>query len=427
MNDQIEALFADDEQPVSAETEAARTALEAEAEAEVASPAAAAGAKKRKRGATAREPEPRIAPPPLLTHRRTLGGHERADGVQFRATYANAAELGALLAKLRALMASALLEFGPSDGAQPAVDGLRIEALNEARTTFVQILVPRRSFLVYEGQPETPASRVMCYTRFFFDERRAFKDTHTLTLSRFVNGDPSQPLGVHVHPAFARNAKARVTAQHIAAIDGENESFPAIDTREWHQYLVVMRTKTLQDIVVQSKDRFDELAFGLTDERLQVVGRAPGAEGGVTVFGVSYDDGTHTDSLALRADDAIGSFAAPRDDPGALGAAERAAFDSIDAQLGDGVELCRLERLPFAPRDVTRAQLDNVRLKVKFLAEAMTLAHASDYCELRLGRMVADREHLSPVRLRFRVLDAERRRALVTTTLHIAPLLDDKV
>lgn len=422
--DALDALFASDEQPVSAETAEARATLEAEEAAQ------APATKKRKRSsgaATTTTPEERVAPPPLLTYKRTLGGQQRPDGQQFRATFANAGQLGTLLSKLRALIPSVRLEFGPADGGGRGIDGFRIQALNEARTTFVQLSVPRCSFIVYEGQPETPANSLHCYTSFFFNERRAFKDTHTLTLSRFINGNPDQPLGVHVHPAFARNAKARVTAAHIASIDGEAEAFPEIDTRELHQYLVLMRTKVLQDIVVQSKDRFSELAFGLTDERLQVVGRAEGAEGGVTVFGVSYDAGTYVDSLALRAEDAIGSFEAPRDDPGAIGDAERIAFDSIDAQLSDGVELCRLERLPFAPRDVARAQLDNVRISVKYLAEAMTLAHASDYVELRFGRVLSDRESLSPVRLRFRVLDDARRRALVTTTLYIAPLLDDKV
>lgn len=419
-----DSLFGD-ETPVSVETETARAVLAAEDEVET--EVAARVTKRRKTAASTDAVEERVVPPPLLTHKHTLGGHRRANGTQFRATFGNAGQLGTLLARLRALVPSVWLEFGPSEGGSGAIDGFRIQALNEARVTLLFIHVPQRAFVAYAGQPDSPFNRVLCYTKYFFDERRAFKDTHTLTLSRYINGDDSEPLGVHVHPAFERNRQARVTAAHIRSIDGEPNAFPEMESEAMHQYLVLMRTKTLQDIVVQSKDRFEELAFGLTDERLQVVGRAPGSEGGVTMFGVSYDARTLTDSMTLAPEHAIGAFEPPADDSAALGDAERAAFDAIDAQMRDGVELCRLERLPFAPASASRAQLDNVRLKVKFLAEAMTLAHASDYVELRFGRMVETPSMLAPVRVRFRVLDAERRRALITTTLFIAPLLDDKV
>jgi len=420
-------LFGDEEQPVGADTAAAAAALDAEAELEE-----RVERRAKKRRTTAASEELRIAPPPLVTYKRTLGGKERPAGKQFRAVYANAGELGALLAKLRAVMPSVQLQFGPSADevdnlvGSNRIDGLRIETLNEARVSFVELSVPRRSFILYEGQPQTPCDSVACYTRFFFDERRAMKSTHTLTLSRYINGDDSEPLGVLVHPAHESNRQARVTAAHVTAIDGERQAYPRVDSREWHQYAVLMETKTLQDIVVQSKDRFDELVFALTDDRLQVTGRAPGAQGGVTMFGISYDAGTMRDSLTLPAEHAIGSFAAPRDDPGAVGAAERAAFDSIVSQRANGVELCRLERLPFAPAEIGRKHLDNVRLKVKFLDEAMKLSHASDFVELRFGRLVDDHSMLGPVRVCFRVLDAERARALITTMVHITPLIDEK-
>lgn len=380
-------------------------------------------ARKAEPAAASAEPE-RIAPPERAVYRKTRGSHDKASGELFIAVYPNAHELGGQLGKLRVLVSDVELMFATDvECANNAHhDGLRIDALSADRVVFLRVWVPRRSFMKYENCSEVPVMRVFVKAQMLFDERANFTADCTLTLQRFLNGDAKEELMLTTFPAYAAMAYRQTMRRFtLPPIDAEQETFATLDDSKLHQYTVTMSLKELAKIVSQSRNRYDTLAFRLSDRYFEMTGHDSVSQT-VSEHAVPYDETTASD---LRKSMPDANWCAPPDDPLRLSPHDKRVFAALDAARARKESVCHLDRLPWAPDDIKRADIDNLRVAVRYLDHALGVAHASEYVEISLGRTTLNQSYFAPVRLRYRTLDANYERALIATTVYMSPKLDE--
>ena len=401
-----------------------------------------------------------VLPPMLKTYLSSAGGmHKGEDAVLFRATYANAAELGAVLYSLAGVLTDYELYFD-------ARTGLTVVGMNAVNTIYIAVDVPAASFLVFNladdksGKMPTTA-RFSVSARQFFALRSEFTSDYTLTLCALLGSKiaASEELYLQLHPAFAANAKAPDGVFAVPQFDGEHEVLRDIDPAALYQFRVVVRTAQFKDLIGKWA-RYGDTAFRLANHGLDIMG----FDGDTKTSGqvcVNYTDTTKKDTVLSG----YKCFHGDADAPEArtvVGEQERAVLDTLTA-AGSKVMLCHLDRLvrrttncahmdclldeppldeatgaptreprPTCRRDEATAarlaQIDSVRFRTKFLTQALaTLAGNSEFIELFFGRKrPPEDDEFYPMLMRGRVLNATRDRVLISRSVYVCVCLNEK-
>jgi len=390
-----------------------------------------------------------ILPPVLKTFFATAGGyHKGDDAVLFRATYADASQLGAVLASLHGVLTDYELYFDSRTG-------LTVVGMNAVNTIYIEVSVPREAFAVFNlgdddanGKPLPTTARFSLSAKQLFALRREFARDYTLTFCALLGTkiDAAEELYVQLHPSRAENARAPDGLYAVPQFEGEHEALREIEPASLYQFRVVVR---MADFAAQIEkwSRYGDIAFRLSNRGLDVLG----FDGDTKTSGqccINYTDDTSKDRVLS----AYKVFHGPSEtDRCVITPEERAMMDALGASR---VMLCHLDRLvrrtvtcahmdcllgdeagggrPTCRRDETTAarlaQIDNARFRSKFVKSALaTLDHNSEYLELFFGRKrPPEDDEFWPMMMRARVLNEARDRVLISRVVYVCVCLNEK-
>lgn len=397
-----------------------------------------------------------VLPPVLKTFLSTAGGYYKGDdAVLFRATYPDAAQLGSVLASLHGVLSDFELYFD-------ARTGLKVVGMNDIHTMYVDVEVPASSFAVFNLADDT-SGRLPTVARFsvsakeFYSLRSEFTHDYTLTMCALLGAkvDAAEEFYLQLHPGRVSNANAPDGVFAIPQFEGSHDSLREIDPAQLYQFRLVMRTSLLKEHL-DKWARYSDIGFRLTNRGVDVLGFDGEASRSGSVC-INYTGDTSKDSVLSAYKVFHGASDA---DANTITQDERNMLAQLAEQQILLVHLDRLVRrttqcahldclLDEPPLDeltgqptreprptcqreemtVARlAQIDNIRLRMKFVRQAMaTLCSNSDFIELFLGRKrPPEDDEYYPLLMRGRVLNAARDRVLISRVVYVSVCLNEK-
>lgn len=356
----------------------------------------------------------RLLPPVKQVRELTLGNQLSDDGILLRAVYGCADQLGHVLSHLHIKLQFASIRFDAR--------GMLICGVDKQVAMFINVTVPRDSFLLYDmGEGSAAVVQRCVRSSAFHGIAQEFVRSYSLTLYTVTNGFDHNSIGVQLHPALMGMERA-VESLHVFPNNDVNTADAEIDPRGLYQFRVLMRARDIVGLV-RRLNTYSLLTFTLTDRGLDILAYE-GERHTSSRYNIGYTrPPTQSGTIDWNPLRMCGSSGAGDDSNAAallaLPQSERDAFAELEAD-GKSVMLCKLDRID---AQMPLAQMANMRYPRRLVFDGLMMAPLlGDYIEWFFCRL--DHVGFGPMLIRHRALDERRERVLISENVFISPKLE---